>query len=303
MSKFPPFHSRRVMLLGAAAAATLGVAGCGKGKSKQASSDKPAPQTEEAPDKGTLQWAVAGDWRAADRPRDRFRHPEPTLLFFGLKPRMRVVEFWPGKGFWTEILAPYLGRNDGVLYAADFELGDHPDPAQAMIVQHFKDRFGGDRSLYGQVRMTEFGASSKEAAPKGQMDLALFMDVLDGWMAAGIERKAFRDAFAALKSGGILGVEQHRANAGGTQDPAASSGYVQEAYVKQLASEAGFQFVAASEVNSNPRDTKDHPFGVWTLPPTRLSAPRGQPDNPNFNHAKYDLIGESDRMTLKFRKP
>jgi predicted methyltransferase len=291
--------SRRGVIVGGASLVLAGdvLAGCGRSKAD------PAASADGGPDENTLQWAVAGDWRAADRPLDRWRHPEATLLFFGLGPGATVVEFWPGKGFWTEILAPYLSRNDGTLYAANFELGPRPGPAQAQIVQRFKERFAGDQKLYGKLKMTEFGATSGPVAPAGAADLVLFMDTVGDWMSAEIVDKAFADAYAALKPGGILGVEQHRANVDSTQDPAASNGYVQEPYVKQLAAEAGFAFAAASEINANPNDTKDHPFGVWTLPPVRLSSPRGQPDNPNFNHAKYDLIGESDRMTLKFRKP
>jgi predicted methyltransferase len=122
-------------------------------------------------------------------------------------------------------------------------------------------------------------------------------------MAAGLAEKAFRDALAALKPGGVLGIEEHRARAGGVQDPMAQSGYVQEAYVKQLAGEAGFAFAGSSEINANAKDARDHPFGVWTLPPERRSSPRGAPPNPGFDHRKYDAIGESDRMTLKFTKP
>ena len=123
------------------------------------------------------------------------------------------------------------------------------------------------------------------------------------WMAAGTVDKGFRDAFAALKPGGLLGVEEHRANPGEVQDALAATGYVQQDYVVQLAKEAGFQLAAASEINANPKDDRDHPFGVWTLPPTRASAPRGQPPQEGFDHAPYDAIGESDRMTLRFRKP
>jgi predicted methyltransferase len=170
------------------------------------------------------------------------------------------------------------------------------------LVQRYKDRFS-DHSRYGDVRFTEFGATSGPVAPADSADLILFMDKVHEWMAAGLADKAFRDAFAALKPGGILGIVQHRANIGSLQDASAVSGYVQEPYVKQLAHDAGFAYVSSSEVNANPKDTKDHPFGVWTLPPDRLSAKRGLPPNPDFNHAKYDLIGESDRMTLKFRRP
>ena len=135
------------------------------------------------------------------------------------------------------------------------------------------------------------------------VDLVLFMRYIHAWMAAGIAEKAFSDAFAALRPGGVLGVEQHRLQPDEDQDPAAANGYVQEAFVKQLAAEAGFVFVEASEINANPKDTKDHPFGADTLAPIRLTAPMGQPANPEFDRTKYDAIGESDRMTLKFRKP
>ena len=117
------------------------------------------------------------------------------------------------------------------------------------------------------------------------------------------DRVAFADAYAALKPGGVLGVEQHRLGPEEDQDPVAANGYVQEAFVRQLAAEAGFVFVAASEVNANDKDTKDHPFGVDTLPPMRLTAPQGQPADPTFDRSKFEAIGESDRMTLKFRKP
>jgi len=131
----------------------------------------------------------------------------------------------------------------------------------------------------------------------------MFLLVIQDMMGAGIAEKAFADAFAALKPGGILGVEQHRADIGNVQDPGATSGYVQEPFVKQLAAEVGFSFIGASEMNANPKDDKDHPFGVWTLPPQRLTAPRGQAPNPEFDGTLYESIGESDRMTLKFRKP
>ena len=305
MSEFASLRSRRSLLTCGAALGLAALAACGRGQpaSPPASGGANPGGPDEGPQKGSLQWAAAGKWRAADRSRDAWRHPETTLLFMGLKPKATVVEFWPGKGYWSEVVAPYLAANGGTLYAANFQLGAHPDPAQAEIVQHYKDRFGGDAALYGNVHETEFGALSGAVAPAGSADVVLFMDTLNEWMSAGLADKAFRDAYAALKRGGTLGVFQHRAALGGIQDPAASNGYVQEAYVRQLAKEAGFAFVGSSEINANPKDTRDYPFGVWTLPPTRLSAPRGAPDNLNFNHAKYDLIGESDRMTLKFRKP
>lgn len=298
MGEISPGLSRRGVCLGLS---LLSLGACGRSE-KHGQAVPEANLDTGGPDSGTLEWAVNGEWRAADRPRDRWLHPLETLRFLGLQKGMEVLQLWPGRGLWTEILAPYLAKNDGVLYAANFQLGDHPNPAEAAVVKRFKTRFS-DRARYGEVRMTEFGASSGPVAPERSVDLALFMLNLDEWMAAGLAEKAFRDTFAALKPGGILGVVQHRANIGGLQDPVAANGYVQEPFVKGLAAEAGFAFVTSSEVNANSKDAKDHPFGVWTLPPDRLSAPRGARPDPNFNHTKYDLIGESDRMTLKFRRP
>jgi len=298
-----PWLSRRTLLSGVGAAA---LAGCGKPKAEQSAPAVPVPVAD-GPPEGSLEWAVAGPWRASDRVRDRFRHPVQTLKFFGLGEDQAVVELWPGAGYYTEIVAPFLARNRGRYYAAQFAVTEDADPAMAQTVARFKEHFGKDRTLYGDIRFTQFPpAGDRASAPPAGADLVLMMNNFHNWMGAGMAEIAMHEAFAALKPGGVLGVEQHRkpmSELSDIQDPAATDGYVQEAYVKQMAAEAGFVFKAASEINANPKDTHDHPFGVWTLPPNRLSAPRGEPDNPNFNHAKYDLIGESDRMTLKFRKP
>jgi predicted methyltransferase len=288
------------MLTGAAALALAGVAGCGRDEERKADAP-PAPQ---GPPEGSLEWAISGTWRSPqDKARDTARHPMETLRFFGLQPRMTVVEFWPGSGWYTEILAPYLAHGAGTFIGALFPEGPTADPAQAALNAAFRTRFSSDRRLFGEPRFSIFGAASGPVAPPGTVDMALFMRTLHGWMAAGIAEKAFADAYAALKPGGVLGVEQHRLGPEEDQDPVAANGYVQEAFVRQLAAEAGFVFVAASEVNANEEDTKDHPFGVDTLPPMRLTAPRGEPADPEFDRSKYDAIGESDRMTLKFRKP
>ena len=287
--------SRRNVLSGGAA--LLALAGCNREKTAE-----PPPQPD-GPPKGSLEWAVAGPWRAQDQVRDVWRHPMETLRFFGLQPRMSVVEFWPGSGWWTEILAPYLAEGGGSYIAAGFQTGPGADPAQKALTDAFQKRFTNDRRLYGEIVLSEFGPTSGPVAPAGTVDLALFMRNIHAWMAAGIAEKAFADAYAALRPGGVLGVEQHRLGPDKDQDPTAADGYVQEAFVRQLAVEAGFAFVAASEINANEKDTKDHPFGVETLPPMGLTAPRGSPPDPTFDRSKYDEIGESDRMTLRFRKP
>ncbi|MDP3658961.1 class I SAM-dependent methyltransferase [Phenylobacterium sp.] len=284
---------RRAVLLGA-----LGLAACGRG-AEPADAPKAAPASAM-----TLEDAVAGVWRTPqDKARDAARHPVESLRFWGLAPGQTVVEFWPGSGWYTDILAPYLAANRGKLHAANLELREPVDPSTRQVVEAYRKRFEADPKLYGRINFTAFGPTSGPVAPDASADLVLFLRNVHNWMAAGLAEKAFRDAFAALKPGGVLGVEEHRAAPGGVQDPLAADGYVQQAYMTQLASEAGFAADGASEVNANPKDTRDHPFGVWTLPPVRRSSLRGQPDDPSFDHARYDTIGESDRMTLRFVKP
>jgi len=279
-------------MLGAGA---MALAACSR-KDEPRAAPRPA-----GPDPQTIAGVVAGDWRLPqDKARDAFRHPVESLQFWGLRPGMTVVEFWPGAGWYTDILAPFLARTGGKLYAANLE---PLDATRQQAVDAYRRKLTDKPKVYGAVEITAFGPTSGPVAPAGTADLALFLRNIHNWMAAGIVDKAFRDAFAALKPGGVLGVEEHRAAPGGVQDALAPDGYVEQDYVIQLAKEAGFTLDAASEINANPKDTKDHPFGVWTLPPTRLSAPRGEPPKEGFDHTKYDAIGESDRMTLRFRKP
>jgi len=295
--------SRRLFLGGAAASAMLVLTGCNRKKPEEVVEEQAAPVSG-APE-GSLEWAIEGAWRPdADKARDEYRHPMETLRFFGLQPGMKVIEFWPGGGWYTDIIAPYINKGRGQLYVAGFVEGEGADPAQVAVNNAVKARLESDRKLYGTVQFTHFGLGSGPVIePPGTADLVLFMRYIHVWMAAGLAEKAFDDAFAALRPGGILGVEQHRLGPDEDQDPAAANGYVQEAFVRQLAEEAGFVFVESSEINANPADTKDHPFGVETLPPTRRSSAPGDPPNLDFDHTKFDEIGESDRMTLKFRKP
>jgi predicted methyltransferase len=223
--------------------------------------------------------------------RDKYRHPRESLTFWGLRPGMTILEIWPGAGYWTEILAPYAKETHGK-YIAATDGGGHPFPAKF-----------ANSSVYGTITTTEFNRKSGPLVPAGTADFVLLSRNLHDWMGAkGEPEKAMADFYAALKPGGILAVEQHRADPR-PMKPDASDGYMSTAVAEKLAEGAGFKLEESSEINANPKDTKDYPFGVWTLPPTRMSAERGQPDNPNFDHAKYDAIGESDRMTLRFRKP
>jgi predicted methyltransferase len=223
--------------------------------------------------------------------RDVYRHPQQSLSFWGLKPGMAILEIWPGAGYWTEILAPYAKATKGSYRAA---LSSTSQSLPAKFSQ---------TSVYGPIATTVFNEKSPPLAKPGSVSFVLLSRNLHDWMSTpGEPEKAMRDFYAALKPGGILAVEQHRADPR-PMKPGASDGYMSIAVVVKLAEGAGFKLAATSEINANPKDTKDHPFGVWTLPPTRRSAPSGQPPNPNFDHAKYDAIGESDRMTLKFIKP
>lgn len=240
-----------------------------------------------------LKAAVTSPVRTASNvARDKYRHPYESLAFWGLKPGDAILEIWPSGGYWTEILAPYAKATGGKYIAATEAGGPRPFPA----------RFA-DTSVYGTITKTVFDKNSGPMVPPGTVDFLLTARNIHDWVGTpGFPEKAFRDFYAALKPGGILAVEQHRADPR-PMKPDASDGYLSTAYVVKLATDAGFKLDGQSEINANPKDTKDYPFGVWTLPPTRRSAPGGQPANPNFDHTKYDAIGESDRMTLRFRKP
>jgi predicted methyltransferase len=284
-------------------AGALGVstslAGCGR-RTDAPKDVKPASKAEPM----TLKAATQGDWRSpVDKARDVWRHPIESLEFWGLKPGQTVVEFWPGQGWYTDILAPYLAATGGKLYVATLQTDLPDEPSAKETVEAYSRKLADKKKVYGDVTITAFGPTSGPVAPAGSADLVLFLRNLHNWMAAGLVEKALRDALTALKPGGVLGIEEHRGEAGRVQDVLAADGYVQQAYVIEMAKEAGFVLAGTSEINANPKDTKDHPFGVWTLPPTRLSAPRGEPAEAGFDHTRYDAIGESDRMTLKFVKP
>jgi predicted methyltransferase len=247
--------------------------------------------------------AVAGAQRgAANKARDPARHPVETLSFWGLKPKQTVIELSPGGGYWTEILAPYAKATGGVYVATGADL-DNPNLSAGAKAgrANFEKRFG-DPAVYGMVKVVNFGPQAKPLGPPNSADLVFTSRNIHNFIYSKMLDKVMKDAFDVLKPGGVLGVEEHRA-APGREKPDYSDGYVSEATVIAAAEKAGFKLAGRSEVNANPKDTKDHPFGVWTLPPSRNTAPNGQPPNPSFDRVKYDAIGESDRMTLKFVKP
>jgi len=249
---------------------------------------------------------VAGDWRKAeDRARDPARHPAESLTFWGLEPGMHILEVQPGGGWWTDILAPYAVRTGGryALTGPDLQDPDLPDRAREGRAEMART-FAANAERYGKVDILDWGPRAAPLAA-GQFDFILVSRSFHGWMRGeGMAERYLGQLFNALRPGGILAIEQHRGNPG-EQDPAAASGYVTEAFLIDKVEAAGFKLADRSEINANPKDTKDHPFGVWTLPPTRMNAPYGstEPPDPNFDRATYDAIGESDRMTLKFVKP
>jgi predicted methyltransferase len=240
-----------------------------------------------------LRAAVDSNARSPEnKARDKYRHPLQTLTFFGIRSNMTVVELWPFGGWYTEILAPYL-RDHGLLYEAAM------DPASTNredieLNSELKAMFAAHPQLFDKVRLSVLAPGKMQIAPDGTADMVLTFRNIHNWVWAGMEKDVFAAAFRALKPGGILGVEEHRSNDPNAV-PAKGQGYVGEQYAIRLIESAGFEFVARSDINRNPKDTKDYPKGVWTLPPTYAEG--------NKDRAKYAAIGESDRFTLKFIKP
>jgi predicted methyltransferase len=223
--------------------------------------------------------------------RDPVRHPAEELTFFGLAPTQTVVELWPGGGYWTDILAPYLAPH-GHLYVALPAPGDAEEDAG---VTKWRTRFTAQPDHYGKIMPTTLGPDQFDIAPPGSADLVLTFRNLHNWMGGGYAPQALAACFRALKPGGIFGVEEHRGRADRPQDPKAKDGYVRQDYTIALAKQAGFELVGSSEMLANPRDTKDWVDGVWTLPPT-LS--QGDKDRD-----RYVAVGEADNFVLMFRKP
>jgi predicted methyltransferase len=223
--------------------------------------------------------------------RDAVRHPVEELEFFGLKPHDTVVEVWPGGGYWTEILAPYL-HGFGTYYVA---LPASPGADDQKVVADFRAKMAAKGPFYRHIQLTELGPGHTDIAPPGSADLVLTFRNVHNWMDAGDADEMFAAFYKALKPGGVLGVEEHRGRTDIPQDPKADNGYVRQDYTIALAQNAGFTLVGQSEMDANPRDTKDWPKGVWTLPPTFALGDK--------DHAKYAAIGEADNMVLKFKKP
>lgn len=225
--------------------------------------------------------------------RDPYRHPFETLEFFGVRADSTVVEILPGSGgYYMELLAPYL-KEKGRFVAANRDetaVSPYREDHQKLL-----DRLKAEPALYGRVVVTRFNGDRHEIAPPGSADFVLTFRNLHNWIERGEVEAALRAFHKALKPGGVLGVVDHRGRTDQSQEAQMKSGYVREDYAIALIEKAGFRLAGRSEVNANPKDTKDHPEGVWTLPPTYRMK--------DVDRAKYQAIGESDRFTLKFIKP
>ncbi|MCA9581269.1 MAG: class I SAM-dependent methyltransferase [Myxococcales bacterium] len=236
--------------------------------------------------------ALKGPQRSEEnRARDPYRHPAETLAFFGLAPHMTVVEIRPGGGWYAEILAPALKEKGKYVAAVP-----SADGKRAKYRQRFIDMQAERADVLGAAEIVTFDPPTPiDLGPDGSADMVLTFRNTHNWIGDGGEKEAYAAFFRVLKPGGILGVVQHRADDGADPKQSAKKGYVPESYVIEVAQAAGFRLVDRSDINRNPKDTHDHPEGVWTLPPVlRLG---------DTDRAKYEAIGESDRMTLKFEKP
>ena len=264
-----------------------------------AATTPPAPGTSTAigPIDPALREALAGSVRTdAERARDPARHPAETLTFFGLKSDMHVVELWPGGGWYTAILGPYL-RDRGQLTITTAGTGGDPNGEETKQAVAMAKRIADHPNELGKVALQTLASSPDKASfgPDGSADLVLTFRNVHNWIPGNIAPNVFAAAARVLKHGGVLGVVDHRAASDLTVKQIDDTGYVSEAQVIALAKAAGLELEARSEVNANPKDTKDYPHGVWSLPPTYSGG--------DVDRAKFAAIGESDRMTLRFRKP
>ncbi|MDR9753513.1 methyltransferase domain-containing protein [Pseudomonas sp. SZMC_28357] len=236
---------------------------------------------------------LAGSWRVPQNAlRDQYRHPQQTLSFFGLKPNQTLIEITPGNGWYSELLAPLL-RDHGQ-YIAAVQAPNASDYARKNA-DTLQKKFSDGPSQYAKAQIVPFDPKAPSLGAAGSADTVLTFRNVHNWVLADTAPQMFQAFFRVLKPGGVLGVVDHRAHQGASLDEIKHSGYLPTEYVVKLATDAGFKLDAQSEINANPKDTKDYPDGVWTLPPALVLGDK--------DRAKYQAIGESDRMTLRFIKP
>lgn len=279
------------------------LAACGGDKAGDSAPAGEAPptaapaETTEAPAASALDVAIAGAWRdPANAARDAWRHPKQTLDFFGVTPTQTTIEIYPGGGWYTEILAPLLresGHYIGVLVDPASASNERAQAFYAEQADNLRAKLAASPEIYGEPEMRQIDVKNPVFGEPGTVDAVLTFRNVHNWLMAGSAEAMFKGFFEVLKPGGVLGVVEHRAAADVPEGD--RSGYVGQDQTIALATAAGFVLEETSEINANPADTKDHEAGVWSLPPTfRL----GEKDR-----EKYQAIGESDRMTLRFRKP
>ncbi len=238
--------------------------------------------------------AMAGTYRRpGNADRDVYRHPVETLDFFGFKPTMTVIEVGPGEGWYTELLAPALAKG-GTLIATTGDPNGPTDKRGTLYARRYQAFLASAPEVYGKVQTVVVDGKAPKLGVEGKADMILFMRELHGMQNQNTLQAWLSEAYKALKPGGILGVEEHRAKADADPVQAAKKGYMPEKYVIEQVQAAGFKLAGKSEINANAKDTKDYPQGVWSLPPSF--------EEGATNHDKYKAIGESDRMTLKFVK-
>lgn len=258
------------------------------------------------PVEARIEQAMLGEHRSAENiERNRYRHPVGTLTFLGLEDGMTVMEIWPGSGWYTEILAPVLRHNGQFIVAGyDVDVPDQPEYRYRLQME-LLEKMAADPGIYDQVAVAQYSPpQSGSLGDADSIDLLLTFRNAHGWISEGIAESVFAEFARVLKPGGILGVVQHRAPDDADPKVSAESGYVSERAVIELARKAGLYLEARSEVNANPADTRDYEQGVWTLPPGfALCAAIESEEGIAACRAKYAEIGESDRMTLRFRKP
>lgn len=258
------------------------------------------------PIEARIERAMLGEHRSeANIARNRYRHPVGTLSFLGLEDGMTVMEIWPGGGWYTEILAPVMRHNGQFIVASwDVDVPDQPGYRYRLHTE-LVDTFSKHPGVYDQVAMAFFSPPASASLGEAEsIDLILTFRNTHGWIGDGIADQVFAEFARVLRPGGILGVVQHRAADGADAGETAQTGYVPEAAVIELARKAGLYLEARSEVNANPADTRDHAGGVWTLPPGFGECQElADEDEKTACMARYEAIGESDRMTLRFRKP
>jgi predicted methyltransferase len=268
--------------------------------------DSAADWAGDLPVEARIERAMLGDHREeANSVRNRYRHPVGTLTFLGLRDGMTVMEIWPGGGWYTEILAPVM-RHKGQFIVASYDV-DVPDQPAYRYELHTQllEKFSRNPGIYDQVAVVPYSPpASASLGAADSVDMVLTFRNTHGWISEGIAESVFAEFARVLKPGGILGVVQHRAAADADPARSAESGYVPEAAIIELARKAGLYLEARSEVNANPADTRDYAEGVWALPPSlALCGELTAEEEKAACSARYQAIGESDRMTLRFRKP